>query len=74
MANTSSASSSSSRDLNRTAGPLCRCSKPMALTLSLTDKNPGRCFHRCVIHGLDCWEDTEEQTEWQKESLFEAKD
>ncbi|CAH8357161.1 unnamed protein product [Eruca vesicaria subsp. sativa] len=74
MARTSSNSFYSTRDLNKTIAPLCRCSKQMVCTLSWTDKNPGRRFRRCEVHGFVCWEDTEEKIEWQKASLLEESD
>ncbi|CAH8384093.1 unnamed protein product [Eruca vesicaria subsp. sativa] len=42
--------------------------------LQTPDDNPGRRFHRCEIHGFVSWADTEEPSNWLKESLLEARD
>ncbi|CAH8334554.1 unnamed protein product [Eruca vesicaria subsp. sativa] len=71
---TSASSSSSTAVKSSDVGPLCRCSRATKVTLSWSDDNPGRRFHRCEIHGFVSWADTEEPTNWQKESLLEARD
>ncbi|KAF8049493.1 hypothetical protein N665_2199s0004 [Sinapis alba] len=75
--NLSSASSASSRNrLDRISSEasLCHCSRRTKKTKSWTDKNPGRRFYRCQIHGFLAWADVDEASGWQKLSLLEARD
>ena len=54
-------------------GPLCYCKKPTSTAKAWTDDNPGRRFWLCDSHGFVDWVDKEEQNEWQKQSLLEAR-
>ena len=54
-------------------GPLCYCKKRTSTAKAWTDDNPGRRFWLCDSHGFVDWVDKEEQNEWQKQSLLEAR-
>ncbi|CAH8357477.1 unnamed protein product [Eruca vesicaria subsp. sativa] len=68
-----SSSSSSNAIKNLGGGPLCQCSRQTNVTLSWSDDNPGRRFHRCEVPGFVSWADTEEPKNWQKASLLEER-
>ncbi|XP_018461398.2 uncharacterized protein LOC108832408 [Raphanus sativus] len=54
-------------------GPLCFCKKRSSMAKAWTDDNPGRRFWLCDSHGFVEWIDKEEQNDWQKQSLLEAR-
>ncbi|KAG2247956.1 hypothetical protein Bca4012_088810 [Brassica carinata] len=54
-------------------GPLCYCKKRTSTAKAWIDDNPGRRFWLCDSHGFVDWVDKEEQNEWQKQSLLEAR-
>ncbi|CAN6838788.1 unnamed protein product [Brassica oleracea] len=70
----SDATSSQLSERRHGANPRCHCSRTGEVFKAWTNKNPGRRFHRCVVHGFISWVDTEEPAGWMKISLLEARD
>ena len=68
-----SSSSARSSYKKKVDGPLCYCNKRSTPAKAWTDDNPGRRFWCCGPHGFVDWIDKEEQNEWQKQSLLEAR-
>ena len=68
-----SSSSARSSYKKKVDGPLCYCNKRSTPAKAWTDDNPGRRFWCCGSHGFVDWIDKQEQNEWQKQSLLEAR-